>query len=310
MSESILTWDERYKRLWGNQPIKLQHNLHTSPLFSEDKLAQLIEAYPREAYSIVHVGIKDGKRIWREGDISGLSGRQVIEAINAGGMWLNLRRLQNIDKCYSDLLEQMIDEFRSISDMPPVTASNVGLLISSPKAQVHYHADLPGQALWQVRGVKRVYVYPPTAPFMTPEQIERIVLTGLEVSMDYESWYDEYALAVDLQPGEMMHWPLHSPHRVDNHDCLNVSLTTEYWTRPIRRKVMMNAGNAVLRSKLGITPQSHATSGPGFWAKAALQAGARRAGLLDKQRKASKPITFRLDPAKPGALLELPQNAV
>lgn len=308
MSEDILTWDEKHTSLWGNQPIKLRHNLHTSPLFSEETLAQLIEVYPREAYSIVHVGERTGEQIWREGDIGGLSGTQVIEAIAAGRMWLNLRGVQSIDKRYSDVLEQILDEFRAISGMPPVTARNAGILISSPNAQVYYHADIPGQSLWQIRGVKRVYVYPPTAPFLMPEQFERIILTGLEVSIDYAAWYDEYAVVADLQPGEMMHWPLHSPHRVDNHDCLNVSLTTEYWTDPIRRAVMMNSGNAVLRSKLGITPQSHATTGPGFWVKAALQAGVKRAGLLEKQRKAMRPITFRLDPAKPGALIDLPQN--
>jgi hypothetical protein len=309
MSEEILTWDDTHTRLWGNQPIKLQHNLHTSPLFSEETLAQLIEVYPRESYSIVHVGERNGERVWREGDIGDLSGKQVIEAIAAGRMWLNMRGVQRIDQRYADVLEQIMDEFRTISGMPPVTGPNAGILISSPNAQVYYHADIPGQSLWQIRGVKRVYVYPPTAPFLTPEQFERIVLTGLEVSMEYAPWYDDYAVVADLQPGEMMHWPLHSPHRVDNHDCLNVSLTTEYWTDPIRRAVMMNSGNAVLRSKLGITPKSHATSGPGFWAKAALHAGVKRAGLLDKQRKSARPITFRLDPAKPGALIDLTQNA-
>ena len=94
----------------------------------------------------------------------------------------------------------------------------------------------PGQSLWQIRGTKRVYLYPPVAPFLTPEQIERIILSGVEVDMDYAPWYDEHAAVFDLKPGEMLHWPLNSPHRVDNHDCLNVSLTTEYWTDPIRRK--------------------------------------------------------------------------
>lgn len=309
MSEAILTWDDKHTRLWGNQPIKLQHQLHESPLFSNETLAGLIEAYPREAYSIVHVGERNGKRIWREGDINGLSGAQVIEAIAAGRMWLNLRTVHEVDPRYARILEQILDEFRSISGMPPVISRNAGILISSPNAQVYYHADLPGQSLWQIRGKKRVYVYPPVAPFLTPEKIEGIILSGVEVNMEYQPWYDDYAVVADLQPGEMMHWPLHSPHRVDNHDCLNVSMTTEYWTDPIRRTVMMNCGNAVMRSKLGITPKSHATSGPGFWAKAALQAGVKRAGFLDKQRKASRQITFRLDPAQPGALIDTPQNA-
>jgi len=309
MSAAILTWDDKHKSLWGNQPIKLNHRLHESPLFSDETLAALIETYPRESYSIVHVGERNGKRIWREGDINGLSGAQVIEAIAAGRMWLNLRGVHQVDKRYADVLEQILGEFRAISGMPPVIARNAGILISSPNAQVYYHADLPGQSLWQIRGVKRVYVYPPVAPFLTPEKVEGIILSGLEVNMEYAPWYDDYAVVADLQPGEMMHWPLHSPHRVDNHDCLNVSLTTEYWTDPIRRTVMMNCGNAVLRSKLGITPKSNAISGPGFWAKAALQAGVKRAGLLNRQRKSVRPITFRLDPARPGALIDVAANA-
>ncbi|MEZ5875701.1 MAG: hypothetical protein R3D30_13105 [Hyphomicrobiales bacterium] len=309
MSEAILTWDDKHKSLWGNQPIRLQHGLNNSPLFSDETLAKLIETYPRASYSIVHVGERNGKRVWREGDISGLSGKQVIDAIAAGRMWLNLRGVHNVDKRYADLLDEILDEFRAISGMPPVIGRNAGILISSPNAQVYYHADLPGQSLWQIRGMKRVYVYPPVAPFLTPEKIEGIILSGLEVNMEYAPWYDDYAVVADLEPGEMMHWPLHSPHRVDNHDCLNVSLTTEYWTEPIRRTVMMNSANAVLRARLGINPRSSAISGPGFWAKAAFQAGVKRAGLLNKQRAAARPITFRLDPAHPGTLIDIAQAA-
>jgi len=305
MSDAILAWDDKHRSLWGNQPIRLQHKLHESPLFTNETLAALIETQPRESYSIVHVGERDGKRIWREGDISGLSGAQVIEAIAAGRMWLNLRGVHQADKRYATLLDNILDEFRAISGMPPVIARNAGILISSPNAQVYYHADLPGQSLWQIRGRKRVYVYPPVAPFLTPEKIEGIILSGVEVNMEYASWYDDYAVVADLQPGEMMHWPLHSPHRVDNHDCLNVSLTTEYWTDPIRRTVMMNSANAVLRAKFGITPKSKAIRGPGFWAKAALQAGVKRAGLLNRNRAAARLITFRLDPARPGALIDM-----
>lgn len=305
MSEAIFTsWEDKHESLWGNQPIKLEHDLHNSSLFSNDTLAALIETYPRNSYSIVHVGERNGKREWREGEIGDLSGAQVIEAITAGRMWLNLRSVHKADKRYADLLDQIIDEFRARAGLPPVIARNAGILISSPNAQVYYHADMPGQSLWQIRGMKRVYVYPPVAPFLTPEKIEGIILSGVEVNMEYASWYDDYAVVADLKPGEMMHWPLHSPHRVDNHDCVNVSLTTEYWTDPIRRKVMMNAGNAILRSKLGVTPTSQATSGPSFWAKAVLQAGVRRTGMLNKQRAAEKPITFRLDPSHPGALID------
>jgi hypothetical protein len=74
----------------------------------------------------------------------------------------------------------------------------------------------------------------------------------------------------------MMHWPLYTPHRVENLDCLNISMTTGYWTENIRRRRMVNPANGIPRSKLVVRPRSTATSGAGFWAKAALQAGVRR----------------------------------
>ncbi len=310
MSEAIFTsWEEKHKALWNTQPLLIKHRLHTAPLFDNETLAGLIESYPRENYSIVLVGERNARKLWREGDIGGLSGAQVIEAIAAGRMWLNLRSVHTVDKRYAELLDQILEEMRERAGIGPIVSRNAGILISSPNAQVYYHADLPGQSLWQIRGTKRVYIYPPVAPFLTPEQIERIILTGVEVDMDYAPWYDEHATVVDLKPGEMAHWPLNSPHRVDNHDCLNVSMTVEYWTDPIRRNVMMNCGNAVLRHKLGITPKSYALSGPGFWLKALLQAGAKRSGVLKKQRKAARQISFRLDPKRPGAVINLDQHA-
>jgi hypothetical protein len=68
---------------------------------------------------------------------------------------------------------------------------------------------------------------------------------------------------------------------------------------------MINLANGILRSKIGITPKSTATSGAAFWAKAALQAGVRRTGLLKKQQKAKRPIEFKLDPKRPGAIIDL-----
>jgi hypothetical protein len=72
---------------------------------------------------------------------------------------------------------------------------------------------------------------------------------------------------------------------------------------------MINMANGILRQKAGLTPRSRATSGAGFWAKAALQAGVRRAGLLDKARRSKRPVEFRLDPQKLGQIVELSHAA-
>jgi len=39
--------------------------MHKLPAFSMDDLAQLIESYPREHYSLVKTGARGSSRVWR-----------------------------------------------------------------------------------------------------------------------------------------------------------------------------------------------------------------------------------------------------
>lgn len=311
MSEPIFTnWTPELTEKWAKAPLKAQHRLHQHPLFSFEALAALIDRYPRAQYALVQMGPQgSARRTWREGDIGGLEGSRVIEAIKQGRMWLNLRNVGGVDKRYKDLLDDAFEEVRrNVPGYDTYNRTN-GILISSPNAQVYYHADLPGQSLWQLHGRKRVFVYPNTPPFLTEEQLENIALFEVEVDMHYEPDYDRHALVFEIGGGEMLHWPLNAPHRVENLDCLNVSMTTEYWTEDIRRSQMINMANGILRYKAGLTPKSRSTEGAAFWAKAALQAGVKRAGLLKKERKARRPVEFRLDPEHLGAIIDFPQAA-
>ncbi len=304
-------WTDAHTAAWAREPLMLHHRLHRDPLFSREGLADLVSRYPREHYALVYMGAQgqSEKRFWREGDIAGLSGEKVIASIEAGRMWLNLRRVSEVDRRYREVLDQIFEEVRAHVPGYDTFSRTCGILISSPKAQVYYHSDLPGQSLWQMHGRKRVYVYPAHPPYLHPEQLEHIALNEVEVDMRYEPSFDRGAVVFDLEPGQMLHWQLNAPHRVENHDCLNVSMTTEYWTDEIRRRQMVNLANGILRARLGRSPASRATSGPAFWAKAAMQAGMRRAGLLARGRKSVRPIDFRLDPAEPGRIVDLVATA-
>lgn len=311
MDDTIFSgWTDDLTSRWGKEPVQARHRLAEHPLFSFDALADLIERYPREHYSLVHMGPQGSPRkTWREGDIGDLQGKTVIEAIRQGRMWLNLRNVSAVDARYRALLDAAFEEVRR--NVPGYETYNrtSGILISSPNAQVYYHADLPGQSLWQIHGRKRVFVYPNTAPFLTAEQLENIALYAVEVDMRYDPAYDAHARVFEIGGGDMLHWPLNAPHRVENLDSLNVSMTTEYWTEAIRRSQMINVANGILRFKAGLRPKSRAIHGPAFWAKAALQAGVKRAGLLTRERKARRPVEFRLDPVRPGAIIELREAA-
>ena len=299
------TWEPGYSQRWGDEPMCIGHSLHNSPLFSQNALEQLIERYPREHYSLVHMGGQTDNRYWREGDIGGLSGKQVLEAIKNGRMWLNLRCTDMVDSRYADQLKEIFTELEERVPGLHTFDYTCGILISSPNAQVYYHSDLPGQSLWQIMGKKRVYVYPPEKPFLTSEQVEDIAVFEVEVDIPYREEFDKDAFVVDLEPGQMAHWQLNAPHRVENHDCLNVSMTVEYWTEPIRRSQIINMANGILRNQFGYQPKSRTMSGPVYWSKAVFQALMKRSGWLKTQRKIRRPIEFELDAAELGRIKDI-----
>ena len=259
-SKIFSKWDETHSELWSHQPIRLEHEMHKSPAFSMDDLARLIEGYPREHYSLVQTGARGSSRLWREGDIGNLSGRQVIEAISRGGLWLNMRDVSAVDSRYRKLVDSMFEEIAAKVPGFQTPKHQDSILISSPDAQVYYHADLPGQSLIQIAGRKRVYVYPNTAPFITPEHLEDIALFDVEVDLPYEDWYDDHAKVLDIGPGQMLSWPMNAPHRVENLDTFNVSMTVSYINDDIRRAEIVNLANGLLRHRFGYTPKSRSSA--------------------------------------------------
>ncbi|MBR0797069.1 cupin-like domain-containing protein [Bradyrhizobium jicamae] len=305
MGKIFTDWDDTHSELWSHQPIRLEHSMHTQPAFSMDELARLIEVYPREHYSLVKTGARGSSRVWREGEIGKLSGRQVIEAISRGGLWLNLRNVTAVDFRYRDLIDRMFAEIATKVRGFEVPTHQAGILISSPDAQVYYHADLPGQGLIQIAGRKRVYIYPNTAPFIRPEHLESIALFDVEVDIPYADWYDRHAQVIDLEPGQMLNWPLNAPHRVENLGTVNVSMTVSYVDDDIRRAQILHLANGMLRHRFGYTPKSRNIRGPSFFAKQVMQKLLRDGKWVKRERSVRRPIDFRLDEAYPGKIVDL-----
>ena len=143
----------------------------------------------------------------------------------------------------------------------------------------------------QLLGRKRICIYPPNEPFISRVHLEHIAVSGLEVDIPYKSWHDEYARAYDLEPGQLVYWPHMAPHRIENYDCLNVSMTIEFSSSAIRRVYVVNIANGLLRYQLGWMPRSHATSGLSFWTKSVFQQVLRRS----PNSKARRPLAARLN---------------
>ena len=309
MTQPVLTdFTSRHAELFGRHTVDLGHGFASSPLFSDDALAQLIERAPRGSY---HVNTMDvathDPRTRREGIIDGLSGADTLEAIRRGHIWILLQNPDSYDTRHGEMLRSIYEEFETRVPGLATYKQKMSFLISSPRVQVYYHADVPGQTLWQVRGTKRVYVYPNTPPFLPQAALEDIVLgEAHEISLPYQPWFDDHARVVDLEPGRMLHWPLNCPHRIVNADCLNVSFTTEHWTNELRNAYAVNYANGLVRRGLETRAAlARPTSGPGLYARMGLAAAWKIAGLQNHRRRRFT-VDFQVDPTAPWSVRPIP----
>lgn len=303
----IQSFDDRHRRLWGHHTVQLRHSLSESDLFTDEGIAALIDSLPQERAAI-NTMAPEGHRLesWSYCDRAGHNGKQILDLVKSGRLWINMTKLETIDRRFADLLEKMFDEFAGYMPDFKTFKRSIGLLVSSPNAQVFYHADVPGQALWQLRGRKRIYIYPADLPFLEPREIENVIRGISEEEITYRPWYDDHAEVYDLEAGDMLHWKLNGPHRVTNLESVNVSLTTEHWTPQVRRSFAMNYGNGVLRG-IGLAPKSRSLAGPAFWGKVGLTAAWRLSGL-QKQQSFSRKVKYRIDSSGEGGLVPVERS--
>jgi hypothetical protein len=140
---------------------------------------------------------------------------------------------------------------------------------------------------------------------LLPQWLEDIAYTGFEFSLVYDPAFDRQALVFELEPGQMLTWPLNSPHKVQNEDCMNISVTTEHWTPENRRAQKVHLANAVLRHRLGVHANGHTLKGPAYWSKALLQAAWRRGPWAQTVQKELRPVDFQLAPSAQGGYVDV-----
>jgi hypothetical protein len=308
MTETIITdWEPEKIADFGRKPLRFRHRAHELPLFNDATLAELIEKSPRENYYVntMKIGATD-RSSRREGEIGKLSGAEVLEAVRKGHIWILLLFPDKVNPGYADLLEQVYAEMTARVPGLRVKKKKISILISSPDIPVFYHCDLAGQTLWQVRGRKTVYVYPNKAPYLPQPNLEKIVLNEAhEISLPYQPDWDAKADVFTIDPGDMLHWPLNAPHRIQNASVVNVSFTTEHVTPEVRRHFVVNFGNGILRRTLGMESLSQTTTGPVYWSKFATMAAAKTL-RMQKGREQKFKVDFAVDPAAPHGFRDIP----
>ena len=286
MGAVVADWAADQVAGFQKKVIAFRHSLHERTMFSDEGLAAILDRYPREAMGVFTMGedLEDWQS-WRRGSARGLSGDQLLAAVQEGRLWLNLRHANTHLTEFADLCDEIADE-KERALRTRILNRDLGLLISSPGARVFYHLDVPYSSLWQVRGRKQIWFYPRTEPYVDPAWLERCVLGAAEGQMPFRPEWDNGAQTRILLPGDMVTWPQNAPHRVDNGPMMNVSVSMEFLTPQARVRANLLHANGLLRQGIGVEPGLTERPGPTMAAKLALAAAHKALAA----RKARKPV--------------------
>ena len=298
----IRDWTPDKARSFTKQNLVFQHGLHERPMFDDAGLEELLDRYPREKLGVFTMGEDPvAWTTWRKGSAGGLSGSKLLEAAQAGRIWLNLRATNEYLPEYAALGEEIFAEKQTQTGVRTMKR-DLGMLISSANAQVFYHLDVPLVSLWQLRGRKKVWVYPVADPYVGQEVLERIVLKETAEQFTFDPAWDAGAQAYDLTPGTMVTWAQNAPHRIENGPMLNVSLSIEFMTPQALMRANVIYANGVMRRRLGARPRVQDGFTPVGLGKVAV-ARAAKAMKLQTPHERVLPVTFKLDGGRPGTLL-------
>lgn len=289
-----IKWPQDTASAFGNDLIHATHDLHERETFSDEGLIRILDDYPRDELGLwTFGGHGEGLGTAIKGQAPQASGAQIMEAVKTGHFWLNLRKANLKLDYMADIGE---DVFGSLEDATArkLRKQDMGLLISSPGIHVNYHLDIPLVALLQIKGEKRLWLYPADETHSPSDQVEDIVHSRREEDLTFKNGFDKSAVAIDLNPGMAITWPQAAPHRVQNADCVNVSLSCEYMTLPALMKANAIYTNGILRNRLGFNPRTAHRVTPMTVGKA-VAAQAIKKVTRRPQTASSTPVTFELD---------------
>ena len=298
MSSLLADWSADQKAAFGKAPITFRHGLAETDLFEDEPLARLLDAYPAELYDINLFDFDDeGQATMRTGARGRLPGREVLDGVKQGRIWVQLRRAEAWCPELGALIAKAFAEIaRQAPGFRPVQL-NGQLILSAPQAKVPFHADAPGVALFHIRGRKRIWIYPNDEEHMPQQGMENIVLKQQTEDLPYRRAMDAQAQVFDLEPGLAAAWPLHAPHRIENQGTFNVSLSVDYQTWGSRLTNGAHYANGVLRRWRAPVAPMHRTpmaARAGLWAASLAM---KRAGLVQDRIKGFE-RSFELGDAK------------
>lgn len=283
MSDRLLDdWSEEQAACMERATLYARHRLHELDFFTDESLVRTLDSHPREDLNVYTMGRDLCAQEWRRGDTVGLKGEQLLEATRRGHIWFNLLRMTKHHRSYAELVGRLYGELEARCPGFHSFQHSANLLISAPSALVFYHADAPLNMLWHLRGRKRCWVYPrDDGRCVTQENLEQVFVPGeVGEELPYDHSFDAEAEVFDLDGGDLITWPQNTPHRIENVEGLNVSLSTEHYTAAARQRQAVYLANHTFRRWLPFPFRSTELHGLGPGLKANAFRVIRRLGLV------------------------------
>jgi hypothetical protein len=222
-------------------PKAIEHDLPPY-LASDEALIHALNRYPPglvDANGQVSLGFDETGHADGEG---------VLAAIKAGRLSLTLR---NVQEAHPGLWAEALASFLRLA--PTLGIRKPGklsgqLVLSSAQAHAPYDFASTGVAVFHLRGVKRVWVYP-INDVSLPQAMMEAVISGAASAPEFAHTrlQDASAWRFDIVPGEALAMPLYAPHRIENQEDICVTLVLTYETAESRITNGAHIANSVLR---------------------------------------------------------------
>lgn len=237
----------RMAEMYPLQAGLLHHRLRDHPLLSLEALAVLGEALPAAQVEYnpgdLPVGIRP-----EDVPSNGLSIGETIRTIDSNRSWAVLKNIETED-AYRALLMELLGELAPVVE--PRTGAMLTpqgfIFISSPGSITPFHFDPEHNILLQLRGAKRMHVWPAGDERFAPRVEHERYHSGGHRNLPWQEGFRGGEQQVALAPGDAVLMPVMAPHYVANGDAPSISLSITWRSEWSYRESEAHAANAMLR---------------------------------------------------------------
>lgn len=248
---------EAFRSLYPEQAGLLTHALRDHPMFELEALVQLAQRMRTADVEYnrgdLPVGVDPAAT-----PANGLGIEETIRSIEQCGSWMVLKFVEQ-DPAYRHLLHTLLAEIEPL--VRPLTGEMLKLqgfiFISSPDAVTPFHFDPEHNILLQLKGRKRMTVFPAADESIVPGAAHETFHLGGHRNL---RWCDQFAAKgrpFDLDPGQAIYVPVKAPHWVKNGSEPSVSFSITWRSHWSYREADARGLNAMLR-RAGLSPSAPA----------------------------------------------------